>query len=382
MENLEGGKSLVNRFLKALLMSALFCSNLVFAQAEEPTIDDTTSVKEDKSKGIILLPLLYYTPDTRLAYGAMGVKYFKLRSNKNDKITRLSYTKLLIDYTQNKQLDIWASWNIFTSEEKYIIKGEARYRNFPDRYYGIGNNTPIGANEFYAYDLLTMKILGLKSIGDRMFAGVDYQITNFYNIKKDPEGELIKGSVPGSFGGLNSGFGLVFTIDRRDNVFNSHQGMFLELSSYFYKRFLFSDFDFNNYNFTFNKYYPIKDGHTLAYQVIGNFNTGITPFYNLSPAGGDEILRGYAKNRYRDQNFMGTQIEYRFPIWWRFGMVAFAGFGDVFRSYEDFTLSYLKYSYGLGVRLNLNRKENINIRLDYGFGLMSQGFYLSIGEAF
>jgi hypothetical protein len=365
-------------FLFIILFKSLHLSANAFIIVDE----DTIVLKKDKSKGLIPLPLLYYTPDTRLAYGAMAVKYFKLRSSAADTVTRLSYTKLLIDYTQNKQLDIWASWNIFTSGEKYIIKGEARYRNFPDRFYGVGNRTLLDANEFYSYDLVTMKILGLRKIGDRIFAGIDYQITNFYNVRKEPNGQLIKGNIPGSFGGLNSGVGLVYTIDRRDNVFNSHKGMFLELSSYFYQKFLGSDFIFNNYNVIYNKYFPLKDKHTLAVQFVGNFNTGHTPFYNLSPAGGDEILRGYAKNRYRDLNFMGTQAEYRFPIWWRLGGVTFAGLGDVFDSFKDMNYKYLKFSYGVGLRLNLNKKENVNIRVDYGFGLDSQGFYLSIGEAF
>jgi len=368
--------------LALVVLTLIFTSTQITAASFISLDEDTVEKKKDKSKGLIPLPLLYYTPDTRLAYGAMAVKYFKLRSSKTDTITRLSYTKLLIDYTQNRQLDIWGSWNIFTSEEKYIIKGEARYRNFPDRFYGVGNRTSLDANEFYSYDLITMKILGLRRIGDRIFAGVDYQITNFYNVKKETDGQLIKGDIPGSFGGLNSGVGLVFTIDRRDNVFNSHKGMFLELSSYFYHNYLGSDFVFNNYNVTYNKYFPLKDKHTLAVQFVGNFNTGQTPFYNLSPVGGDEILRGYAKNRYRDLNFMGTQAEYRFPIWWRLGGVTFAGVGDVFNSMNDINYKYLKFSYGAGLRLNLNKKENVNIRVDYGFGLNSQGFYLSIGEAF
>lgn len=361
-----------------LLLATIFCG-LLNAQIREPLDPDTT---DDKSKGIIPVPLLYYTPDTRLAYGAMAVKYFKLRSSKEDTLTRLSYTKLLIDYTQNRQLDVWASWNIFTSGEKYIIKGEARYRNFPDRFYGVGNRTPREASEFYSYDLITMKVLVLKSFGDRNFAGLDYQITNFYNVKKEPDGQLIEGQIPGSFGGLNSGFGFVVTRDHRDNVFNSHRGMFLELSSYFYDSWMGSDFRFKNYNFTYNKYYPIKEHHTVAWQVVANLNFGTVPFYNLATVGSDEILRGYAKNRFRDHNFVGGQAEYRFPLFWRLGGVAFAGLGDVFRNPNEVTFRLLKYSYGAGLRLNLNRKENVNVRVDYGFGLNNRGFYLSIGEAF
>jgi len=54
-----------------------------------------------KSEGFFLFPLLYYTPDTRFAAGLVGVYYFNTgdTSNVNDH-TRLSYAKLLGDYTQ------------------------------------------------------------------------------------------------------------------------------------------------------------------------------------------------------------------------------------------------------------------------------------------
>src|SRR5690606_38397206 len=87
--------------------------------------DDTTSTKKE---GFFVIPLLYYTPDTRFAAGAMGVYYFHTGSNDSMAFnpTRLSYVKLLADYTQNKQLDIWSSWNIFTNEERFLFKGELR----------------------------------------------------------------------------------------------------------------------------------------------------------------------------------------------------------------------------------------------------------------
>ena len=92
-----------------------------------------------KKAGFFLFPLLYYTPDTRIAAGLAGVYYFNTGRSDSLQKTRLSYTKLLCDYTQNKQLDFWTSWNIFTNQEKYLLKGEFRYRNFPDKYYGIVN---------------------------------------------------------------------------------------------------------------------------------------------------------------------------------------------------------------------------------------------------
>src|SRR5690606_24165941 len=98
--------------------------------------------------------------------------------------------------------------------------------------------------------------------------------------------------------------------------------------------------------------------------------------------GGDDILRGYAKNRYRDHHFAGTQVEYRFPLFWRLGMVTFAGIGDVFRKTSDLRINNLKYTYGAGLRFKVNTKERLNVRFDYGFGRKHNSFYITLTEAF
>ncbi|MFQ3576812.1 MAG: hypothetical protein SNJ77_10295, partial [Cytophagales bacterium] len=123
-------------------------------------LKDDDSTQSYKNGGILVVPLLYYTPDTRLAAGAMGVYYFHLGvEDENHHLTRLSYIKLLADYTQNRQLDIWSSWNVFTNEEKYLLKGELRFRDFPDRFYGIGNNTSKSQEERFEYNLFSLKML-------------------------------------------------------------------------------------------------------------------------------------------------------------------------------------------------------------------------------
>lgn len=256
-----------------------------------------------------------------------------------------------------------------------------RFRNFPDRFYGIGNNTPEDNAEKYQYDLISIRKYVLKKIKPNIFAGVDYEFHYLYHM--ETFGPLLSsGSIAGSRGGINSGVGAVFIADTRDNVVNASKGYFFEASSYYYGKIIGSDFSFRNFNFNFNKYHELRKNHILASNTVFNLNTGTPPFVDMAPAGGEEILRGYAKNRYRDMNFAGTQVEYRFPIYRRFGGVAFAGAGDVFASVSDFRWDLLKYSYGTGLRFAVNRKEKLNLRFDYAWGRNNQSFYLMITEAF
>lgn len=312
----------------------------------------------------------------------VGVYYFNTGKEDAEHSTRLSYAKLLGDYTQNKQLDFWSSWNIFTNEERFLFKGEVRYRNFPDKFYGIGNNTPESQKEFYEYDLFKFKLLAMKRIGGHLFAGLDYQFENEYNFKLDPEGQLANGGITGNRGGIGTALGAVITYDSRDNVVNAYSGMLFEVSSYFNTHYLGGNFDFTNVNLEFAKYWEVRENHVFAVHTVLNTNFGQVPFLDMAKAGGDAMLRGYANNRFRDHHFVGTQLEYRFPVWWRFGMVVFTGVGDVFYQPSDLRMDRLKYSYGAGIRFSINSKERLNVRFDYGFGRRNNAFYLLLTESF
>lgn len=339
-----------------------------------------------KKEGFFILPLLYYTPDTRFAFGAAGVYYFNTAKNKsqeNSHPTRLSYIKLLADYTQNRQIDIWSDWNIFTSEEKWLFKGDLRYRNFPDSYYGIGNNSKEEDREKYAFDFYSLKILAMKRVSKYAFVGIDYVFENEYNFTfNDSNSMLAQGDITGSRGGIGSAVGSVFTIDSRDNVVNAFKGQYFQFSSYFFLPQLGSSFDFINLNAVYNTYHQLPNKHIIATNVVAQFNFGEVPFLDMAKVGNDDILRGYARNRYRDNHFIAAQTEYRFPIYKRFGAVAFAGIGDVFSNTSQLQLNYLKYSLGGGLRYAINQNERLNVRLDYGFGRNQGAFYFMVTEAF
>lgn len=339
--------------------------------------------KKQRKDGFIVLPLVYYSPDTRWAAGGMFAYHFKfVTPGKANEQSRLSYIQLTTDYTQNKQLDVWGQWRIFMNDNGYIWIGEARYRNYPDRFYGVGNKTIEANEERYSYDLLRFRSRVSKRLVKNVYLGVDYQLSRYYNLSMEPGKQLASSEFKGTQGGINSGVGLVFMIDTRDNVVSASKGVFLETSGFVSNAAIGSNFNYSNYNLTFNKYFSLGNRMVLATNTVMNFNTGNTPFIDLAQAGGNSILRGYAQYRFRDYNFVASQIEYRYMIWRKFGFVAFAGLGDVFNRTDDLEAQYLKYSLGGGVRVALDTQEKINLRVDYGLGRGNTGVYVSVTEAF
>ena len=338
---------------------------------------------EAPKKGFFLMPLLYYTPDTRWAAGGAGVYYFKLvPKDSTEKETRTDNVQFLADYTQNRQADFWASWNIFTRNENYLLKGDLRYRNFPDRFYGIGNNTQKADVERYAYNLAQIKAMFLKKIKRDLFLGFDYEFEREYGFSYTAGGQLENGTITGYKGGTGSAIGLVGVYDSRDIIINARKGSLVEFSSYFFSDKIGSSFNFISLNGVFQKYWQLKKDHILGIQAKTKLNIGDVPFLDMATLGSDDILRGYPKNRFRAKNFVGYQTEYRFPLFWRLGMVVFAGVGDVFNNVQDLRADRLKYSLGTGLRFVINPAEKLNIRLDYAYGREGGYFYFVVAEAF
>lgn len=345
-------------------------------------LDDTVSTEKS---GFFMLPLLYYTPDTRWAAGAAGVYYFKIPpANEHEKETRISNVQFLADYTQNRQLDVWGQWKIFTRNENYLLEGEMRYRDFPDRFYGIGNQSLKTDVEKYEYNYISFKSLMLKRLSRKLdlFAGIDYQFEYEYGFQLAPDGALAQGAITGNRGGTGSAIGLVAIYDSRDNLINAYKGQLIELTSYFFTPVLGSTFRYWNINATYQQYWQVRRKHIVAVQAKIRHAEGEVPFLDMPTLGNDDLLRGYPKNRFRDQNFAAAQVEYRFPVWWRFGLVAFAGAGDVFGKPADLSLRTVKYSAGAGLRFVVNPAERLNIRLDYGHGREGGYFYFVVAEAF
>lgn len=123
--------------------------------------------------------------------------------------------------------------------------------------------------------------------------------------------------------------------------------------------------------------------NVLAFQLFSFNNTGDVPIRSLASFGGANRMRGYYDGRYKDKNQVVFQAEYRFPLYKRFSAVLFGGTGTVGRNFSDYAVNELKYSYGGGLRFAVNKKEKLNIRIDYGIGQgKNNGFYLQLGEAF
>jgi Omp85 superfamily domain len=120
----------------------------------------------------------------------------------------------------------------------------------------------------------------------------------------------------------------------------------------------------------------------LAFNGVISLAAGDVPFHQMPVIGGTKKMRGYFEGTYRDENLLMLQSEYRFPLFWRLGGVVFGGLGEVSDKPNKWSFGNVRYNFGAGARFVLDKAQRINMRLDYGIGYKSTGFYLTIGEAF
>ena len=115
---------------------------------------------------------------------------------------------------------------------------------------------------------------------------------------------------------------------------------------------------------------------------MGQFQSGDVPFFALSKFGRGPDLRGYEIGQFQDKQMLAAQAEYRLMLTKRFGVVGFAGVGEVVPSLGELNAGDLLPSVGAGLRYVIAPQNHVAIRLDGAWGREGGQFYLTVGEAF
>lgn len=318
---------------------------------------------------LTFFPIIAYTPETSALLGAGTTYTFNLQNNSE---LKKSYTNLLLMLSLNKQ-----SLLINTSEIKlknsYLLRTKLLYIDFPDLYYGYGNNT-LKDNEIeYTLNQLNIGFGFFKTFLNKFSSGLEFEYLHNSSINNL---DIIGAENLHLFA-----FGPSVIWDTRDNLFFPKIGAYHQLSLLWYLDNL-NKYEFSEFSFDFRKYFTIFNDDVFALQLYSSAYNGTVPFFKLSKLGDKNSLRGIYIGRYRDYNQISMQAEYRKMLTKKFAMVVFSGFGKVADNYENLFFSDYKYAYGTGLRYALNSKEKINLRFDLASGPDGAQVYFSYMEAF
>lgn len=335
-----------------------------------------TDSTAQRSGSWTLLPILFSSPDTGFGFGVLPQYVFR-----TSPAARPSNVRMDLYYTQEGQFNVTLRTAAWLADNSLQVAGKAQAREWPTTYYGIGNTFADSLREAYTERSVDLSAQAQRRLRPGIFAGVGLRLRLSTLLERESGRALASGAVAGGDGGQALGAQVFLTFDTRDEVFYPTQGHLVQLESSAYAPVVGTDFGFTHHRLDARRYLQLHGPHVLALQGVFGVSTGTTPFQLLPGVG--RIVRGYTSMRYADRHVLAAQVEYRVaPLWWRLGLAVFVGAGQVAPRVEDFALDRFHVAIGAGLRFQIIRSENINVRWDFGFGAGSSGDYLDLNEAF
>jgi len=344
---------------------------------EEP---ETVANDSAKRTSFNAYPYAFYTPESKLAFGAGGIYIFYGGKEKDLRPSKIGFGGY---YSTNNQYKLSINPNLYFFDNRLYVEFPSSFGFFVNKYWGIGDQTPEYENASYSVQTfkttLKAQVPPLLFSADRTGVIFDYDYTEIVDTMDNDL--LMDESLTGSLGGSSIGFGTDLVWDSRDNIFFPNSGGYQYFKVVFYPG--IGDFNFAKLELDVRAYRAISPDHVFAFNFYVESALGDTPFYQLPALGGQTRMRGYFNGRYRDNFYSMMQLEYRQYFWKRLGFAAFGGLGNVSEDMLSYDFGTMKYSYGVGLRFLFNKEQKVNLRMDIGFGNDgNRGIYFGIQEAF
>jgi len=330
-------------------------------------------------KRFFLMPVPISNPTIGTGLGAISMYLFQAGENAPPS------TFMLGGFWANSKS--WAGGMggvVHTKNDTYRISGWVGYFDVNTEFFGVGGGAgdrgeSITINQYGPF--LAPRLL--RRVANNLYLGVGYRLVTVTTAITNPPDWLPGDILRDGIKIRSSGLGLVAEYDSRDNEFNPFAGSYLLLTSNFAREALGSDRDYEQYNAGYNYYANVGKDRVLAWRLTGCFTGGDAPFYDICLFGGEkDAIRGYVGGQYRDETSITTQLEYRWKFYKKWGMVAFAGVGQVAPSLSEMSTDNLLPSYGVGIRFMASEEQRVNLGIDYARGKDSDAWYFRIKESF
>jgi len=176
----------------------------------------------------------------------------------------------------------------------------------------------------------------------------------------------------------SAGLGAYLEYDTRDLPTNPYSGRYLKVEALFNDESIGSDNTYQNYNLVYNSYHRMSDSLVLAWQAQGCLRGGDAPLWDACTI----KLRGFAATDFIGTGSASGQVEARWKLSERWGVVGFAGSGYARDVYSEIDNREWIPSYGVGLRFMVLKSKRINMRLDYARSSDSDAIHFLVGEAF
>lgn len=333
---------------------------------------------EDKPFDVTFLGGPGYSTEKKWCLTLMAIGSFN--ASRGDSLNPRSFVSIYGDASTSGFYRIGSDGTCRFNRDGLRVEYDVCFYSLPDDYWGIGyinGSNPANRTHYTKLQAECLVKAGFRILPS-LYAGPLMELTYVKGTHINPDFlHLWNGEELRTF---SYALGANIYYDTRDNLTAPGRGVYINLTQRFYPRFLKNTYRFNSTEFTACGYIPAWRRATIALCYHTNITYGNTPWGMLPTFGGKEYMRGYYLGRYRDKGEMDVTVEVRQRVWWRFGVVAWAGAGNSFPSLRKLDWSHTLPNYGAGLRWEI--KKNVNVRFDAGWGKRTHGFVFSINEAF
>jgi outer membrane protein assembly factor BamA len=250
-----------------------------------------------------------------------------------------------------------------------------------NNFFGIGPLSRYSSMEIYRREPLDLSLVFGKGISSELVVQGGIRYGNIRNRNFDQSGYLI--SLPPDLNQSTTYFTSLFANirnDTRNSFIDPSQGYVFQFDAEYSPDISLSNVSFGKLGLQIMGFYELFEP---KYVLAGRFwlqslMGSNLPVQVLLSLGGNRTLRGYSQDRFLGTTSILSNLEFRFPIFWRFSGIVGLDAGSV----------AIK-GYGLDNNIVLNSVAGLRfafdtfiVRLDVGFSQENTGFYLNFGHVF
>lgn len=389
---------------------------------------DTTALSYthfDPDFQLAALPIIGSNPSTGFLFGAAGTAAWYMGPKQT---THLSSAQISGLITSKQQKIFSIKSNVFLKDDKWDLIGDWRLFFSSAPTYGLGTgpqskkpvanqsyeyaeglfSEPIPTSQMMLFNYLRVHEIAMRKIRKSIYAGIGLHLDYHYQIKDNLLSlDTSNGASPRitshyAYSTLNgftannyflSGLSLNGLFDSRDNAINPYSGRYALISFRMNSNLMGSSKNSSLLWLEYRDYIHLnaaRPRHLIAFWTYGNFVTsGKVPYMDLPAVGWDQFGRSgraYTQGRFRGNNLVYGEIEYRFPLQREkdlLGGVVFVNATTASNTGYIKLFDYLDPAAGVGLRLMLKKDARVNVTADYGIGKYgAHGFFFNVNETF
>lgn len=274
------------------------------------------------------------------------------------------------------------------------IWNNVRWRDFPQEdFFGTGSDSDLTSRTSYGIESLDVNTRGIVHVLPWLRFGGE---VGRFDPEVGPGSDPLIPSIEQVFNDDNApGLAtqptfmyknVLVEVDYRDQPGNARSGGLWRATYGAWNDGSLDQYDFGRFDAEMAHFFPIFDKKRvfavrLGLSYVNNAPGSRVPFYFLPYIGGSDSVRGFREFRFRDENVLFMNAEYRWEAFAGLDMALFFDAGEVRENWEQIDLQDLKTSYGIGFRFNTY--QSVFMRFDIAAGgREGTRFFFKFGPAF